>query len=302
MQFWPHTYPDSSNWFLVLSFTDLKLIVPGVSLQTSRFPVFPVVILALFFSVLQSKSRETKATDSSVLYCSLRGPTQFREAQGKSLSLPFFLSQDNFCFYLYCFWSIRSFISYSYTDSPYHKQNSKQVAKISHKGMDLPSQASDILLLSAGHLITHPFPQVWDPECSYLRFRRVSASSPHFAISSWWSWKHLTPQALHCLLPLHCCNLSDSPLDTRSTNCDNHWNIFMYMILPLYFTLIILHFTHPFWYILLSKPTPPLHHRPPAHNQKSSFQRQWDFKSVITKTSLPNPEWHHYSLTGKLNP
>lgn len=198
MQFWPHTYPDSSNWFLVLSFTDLKLIVPGVSLQTSRFPV---IILALFFSVLQSKSRETKATDSSVLYCSLRGPTQFREAQGKSLCLPFFLSQDNFCFYLYCFWSIRSFISYSYTDSPYHKQNSKQVAKISHKGMDLPPQSSDILLSSAGHLIIHPFPkcEIQSARTSGLEeclHPLLILASPHGDLGSTWHLRLCTASSL----------------------------------------------------------------------------------------------------------
>lgn len=128
------------------------------------------------------ENKETKATDSSILCCGLRGPAHFRESQGHSLCLPFLLSQDNLCFnILYCFWSIRSFISYNYTDSSHQEQKSKEVVgKLCHKGMDLPPQTTDILLLRAGHLVTRPSPRVWDPECSCLEFRWVPVSLSSF--------------------------------------------------------------------------------------------------------------------------
>lgn len=150
------------------------------------------------------------------------------------------------------------------------------------------SATSDLLLLRAGHLITHPSPI---PECE-IRSAHTSDldeclhPSPHFAISSVVILE--APQAFHCLLPLHCCNFSDSPLDTRITDCDNHLNIFMYITLPLhthnftFYPLFLVHFivqAHP------TSPPPP----PSCHNQKSSFQKQWHFKSARTKTGLPNP-------------
>lgn len=278
LQFWPYPYPDSSNcsWHWASQISNLQSYSPGVSLQT----LCSVIILALFFSVLQSKSRETKATDSSILCCSLRGPTQFTESQGHSLCLPLLLSQNNFCFYLYGFWSIRSFISYSYTDS-----SSGAEEQICHKGRDLPPQTTDILLLRAGQLVTHPFTWVGDAECLYLRVRAVCIPllilpSPHGHPGSTWDLRLFT----------HCSNLR---LPSGHQNyCDKHLNIFMYIILSFYFTLIISHFTHPFGTFYC--PSPPLHHYAPAII-KSSFQKQWHFKSARTKTSLPNPAWYQYS-------
>lgn len=233
---------------------------------------------SLYFSEVQRKSRETKATDSSILCCSLRGPTQFRGSQGHSLCLPFFLSQDNFCFYLYCFYSIRSFISYSYTDSPHQKQKSRQIAPSDHWH----------LLLRAGHLITHPFPRVWDPECSCLRFRWVSASLSSFC--------HLLVVILESLdtsgfsLPLASSLLQ--PLRTPLRTPELLWQSLEHIYV--YDSSSLLH-THNFTFYLSfmvqfniqDHPTPPP--PPSCHNQKSSFQKQWHFKSDRTKTRLPNP-------------
>lgn len=213
---------------------------------------------------------------------------QSSESQGHSLCLPFFLSQDNFCFYLYCFWSIRSFIRYSYPDSPHQEQKRKQIC---HKGMALPSQTTDVLLMRAGQLVTHLFPWVWDPECLCIRFRWVSVSHSSFC--------HLLVMILEALdtsgfsLTASClftAATSQTPLQTPELLTVTSTWTYLCMILPLYFTLIILRFTHPFWHILLSKPSPP----PPSScpNQKSSFQKQWHFKSARTKTSLPNLAWY----------
>lgn len=146
------------------------------------------------------------------------------------------------------------------------------------------SATSDLLLFRAGHLITHPSPI---PECEIQSAHTSDLDeclhpSPHFAISSVVILE--APQAFHCLLPLHCCNLSDSPLDTRITDCDNHLNIFMYITLPLDFALIILHFTHSFWYILLSKPIPSLHHHhPPATIKSHPFKSSGILKVLELK-------------------
>lgn len=138
--------------------------------------------------------------------------------------------------------------------------------------MDLPPQTTDILLLRAGQLVTHPFPWVGDAECLCLRFRGLYHES--VSLSSWWSWKHLTPQAFHSL------QQPQTPLWTPELLWQSLEHIYVYHSSSL---LHIHNFTLYPSFLVHFIVQAPLHHHPPATIKSHPFKSSGILKVLELK-------------------